>query len=288
MPINLQEPYYFTEKEKSIAYYTAYMLCRTQQIFDYENLPQNIKKRNLEYMLQSNGNVCITAVNGSLYALTGGLGGEPDPYYMPTIYTVSNPALKYSKNLKINEECILIPNDSLYIGLLPLFKKYATLLCENDLTMKMVDVATRAMSLISAPDDRTKNAAIEYLNQLEAGKNGVIGESAFLDGIKVQPYSSGASGRGLTELIEYEQYLKAGWYNEIGLQSNYNMKRESINSNEAQLNEDSLMPFIDDMLECRKIGMEKVNDLYGTNINVKLNSVWGEKNDFERSDTELV
>ena len=52
------------------------------------------------------------------------------------------------------------------------------------------------------------------------------------------------------------------------------MKREGINSYESQLNDDMLFPTVDDMLERRKEGIEKVNKMYGTNITVELNSSW--------------
>ena len=89
----------------------------------------------LELYLQCNGACAIASVNSNLYAFVGGFGGEPDEYYRPTIYTVANPYLKFNKNLKIDDDCVIIPNDSLFIGLLPMFNKYASQLVENDLSM---------------------------------------------------------------------------------------------------------------------------------------------------------
>lgn len=269
----------FTDKKKAVGYYVGYMLNRTRNIFRYANLPESIPERMLELYLQSNGNVCITDIECTLYAFVGAMGGKPNPYYMPTIYTIANPALGITKNLKIDDECIVIPNDTLYMGLLPMYSKYATLLVENDISMRMVDINSRIASLIISDDDKGKASAELYLKQLEDGKLGIIGESAFLDGVKTQPYGNSPSGRGMTELIEYEQYLKASWFNDIGIQANYNMKRESINSNEAQLNEDYLLPYIDDMMNQRQLGIDKVNEKYGTNITIEFNSSWEQLED---------
>ena len=52
------------------------------------------------------------------------------------------------------------------------------------------------------------------------------------------------------------------------------MKRESINSNEAQLNDDMLLPLIDDMLKNRQDALDKVNNMFGTDISVEFNSAW--------------
>jgi hypothetical protein len=276
--------YDFKNKDKSVGAYVSYMLSRTQSMFKYSGLPESIPQRIVELYMQTNGNICFAKHNEQLYVFTGGLGGEPDEYYMPTIYTVANPYLKFSKNLKIGVDCIVIPSDSLYIGLLPMYSRYASLMVENDISMRLVDINARIISLISAPDDRTEQAAMSYLKDIEDGKLGVIAETAFLDGVKAQPYATTGAGGRMTDLIEYQQYLKAGWFNDLGLQSNYNMKRESINSNEAQLNEDALLPLIDDMLNCRKIGLEKVNAMFGTNIKVELASSWSERQDPEKEE----
>lgn len=267
------KPYNFQDKDRGVTQHILYMLNRTQSMFKWNGLPDTIPQRVLELYLQINGNVCFYEYNGDLYVFTGSLGGEPDVYYMPTLYTIANPALKLSKTLRINEECIVIPNDSMYLGLLPMFTRYATQLTETELSIDIAVVNSRIVDLISAPDDRTKESAEIFLKNIRDGKPGVIAENAFLDGIKSQPY--GATGnRILTDLIETMQYEKASWFNDLGLNANYNMKRESLNTTESQLNNDALLPLIDNMLESRRIGLEKVNELFGTNITVDFASSW--------------
>lgn len=266
--------YDFANKPKCINQHVSYMLDRTQSMFRWGNLPDTIPERSLELFLQTNGNVCFYRYNGDLYVFTGGMGGEPDVYYMPTIYTIANPALKLSKSLKIGTECVVMSNDSLYIGLMPLFYRYATGLTENELSIKRAIINSRIINLISASDDRTKKSGEEYLKNIEDGKSGVIAENAFLDGIRAQPYATTANSNAITNLIEMEQYLKASWFNELGLNANYNMKRESLNTSESQMNNDALLPLVDDMLKCRERAIEKVNEMFGTEITVSLNSSW--------------
>lgn len=271
--LGLCSDFSLTNKKLITDTHINYMLNRTNEMFKYEGLPDTIPKRNIELLLQTRGHCAITEVNGDLYALWGSMGGEPDPYYMPTRYVVANPALNFSKDLRINKDCIVIPNDSMYMGLIPLFLRYAHALCENEISLNMASINSRILSLISAGDDRTKTAGEEYLKDIISGKLGVIAENTFLEGIKSQPYGTTQTG-AITSLIEYEQYLRAGWFNDLGLNANYNMKRESINSGESQLNNDMLMPLIDNMLESRQIALDLVNAMYGTNITVALNSSW--------------
>lgn len=250
-----------------------YMLCRTQSMFEYKGLPDTIPARMLEIFLQYNGYVGIYKHNGNLYAYNGGLGGEPDEYYRPTLFTIANPAQNLTVNARIGVDCVVIPSDPLYMGMIPMFSKYSAQMVENELSLYIADINSRIISLISAGDDTTKASAEQYLQNIKDGKLGVIGENAFLDGVKSQPFTM--SGHGIiTDLIEYEQYLKASWFNDLGLNANYNMKREAINSGESQLNNDALLPLVDAMLACRKEGIEQVNKMFSTDISVSLASAW--------------
>lgn len=267
------QKYDFKNKDKNIDEMLRYMLRRSTQMFKYNGLPDSIPKYILELYLQTNGNVCFYKHNEKLYAFTGGMGGELNEYYLPTIYTISNPFLNLTKNLVIDKDCVVVANDSCYQGMLPQFKKYATALVENELSMNISSINSRMISLISASDDRTLKSSESYIKHILDGDLSIISEDAFLNGVKVQPYAKSTNDT-LSKLIEYNQYLKASWFNDIGLNANYNMKREAINSNESQLNDDMLFPTVDDMLERRKEGIEKVNKMYGTNITVELNSSW--------------
>ena len=60
----------------------------------------------------------------------------------------------------------------------------------------------------------------------------------------------------------------------MGLNANFNMKRESIGEGESSLNEDSLLPLSDEMLKCRKEDIDKINAKFGTNITVEFDSAW--------------
>ena len=266
-------PYDFRDKKKGRANYISYMLNRCQSMFKWEGLPETIPARMLELYLQTWGHCAFYKHEGNLYVFTGGRGGTPDVYYMPTIYTIANPALKLDVQANIDINCVVMPNDSLYMGLLPLFDRYATEMAEIDLSIDIACVNSRIIDLISATDDRTRESALQFLEDVRDGKSGIIASNEFLEGIKTQPY--GTTGHNtITDLIELMQYEKASWFNEIGLNANYNMKRESLNSSESQLNNDALLPLIDDMLNNRKLFAEKVNKMFGTEITVELNSSW--------------
>lgn len=265
--------YDFRDKKFNTTSYIIYMLNRVMRMFDYTNLPDTIPKKMFELYTMVNGHSVVVEHENNLYVCFGGFAGEPNEYYLPKQYIVANPYLKLFKTFDINENCVLVKNDTMLFGLMPMFQRYASALVENDLTMNMVDINSRISALIDARDDATKVSAEKFINDMEDGKLGIIASSAFFDGIRAQPYGEHNYQR-LTDLIEYQQYMKASWFNELGLNANYNMKRESITADESQLNDDALLPLIDDMYECRKEACEEINSMFGTNISVSWASTW--------------
>lgn len=265
-------PYDRKEKDRNTRNQVMYMLDRSLLMFEYHGLPDSIPAIELERLLQSNGFAGVTEVQGELYAFYGGLGGEQDVYGRPTTMVISNPALNYNETLTIDEDVILMRNDSMMLGLIPTFAKYCSLLNENEITMALASISQRVNNLISVADDNTASSADKYLKQLEDGKLGYIFESKLFDSLQTNPMNS--AGGSISDLIELQQYLKASMYNEIGLNANYNMKRERLNSAEVEMNSDNLYPLVDNMLEHRRIALEQINEKYGTEITVEFNSSW--------------
>lgn len=265
--------------------YKGYMYARLQQMFSYKNLPDTIPSEMFEYYLLSGGLCFIMEHEGNLYAFQGGLGGEPDAYYRPTKFTVANPALKMSKVCDIKTDGILCKNDKMWMGLDALVSRYAYLMATNLITLNVVDIMLRCIALLSAPDDKTKKSAELYLDKLAKGELGVIGDNPFFEGIKLQTLPS-SNGSYLTQFIELHQYYKGSFYNEIGLNANFNMKREAIGKGEASLSQDSLLPLCDSMLECRIENVKRINEKYGTKIEVDYSSAW--KDNQTESKFELI
>ena len=265
--------YDYKDKPRNVENLMKYMLNRSNIMFQYHNLPDSIPSREIELLLQTNGFGVFIEVEGKYYIVNGGLGGEPDVYNMPTEAVISIPALKLNKTYKINEDCIVIPDDSMYLGLLPMYAKYCTLMNENEMTMLLATVNKRIQHLLSANDDNTIESAKEFLKKVFDGEIGVIGESKLFESLKVNTTST-TSQVSMKDLFEYEQYLKASMYNEIGLSANFNMKRERLSSSEVEANTDNLYPLVDDMLNSRRKGLEKVNEMFGLDIQVEFNSSW--------------
>ena len=264
--------YNYMDKKANIRDYVSYCSNRALAVFKYDGLPDTIPQTALEKFNIMRGFTIWAKVNGELYVFEGGLGGEPDVYGFPTIATVANPALKFSGNFTIGEDCVIMPNDAMYMGLLPLFNRYCSLINENDITMLLADVNKRAQFIISATDDNTADSANLFLKKLFNGEQATITDNAIMSGLQVNPATT--ANIAIMDLVEYQQYLRAGLYNEIGLNSNFNMKREKLTATEVEMNSGNLYPLVDDMLNQRRIALEKINAMFGTEITVEFASAW--------------
>ena len=265
--------YNHLDKKTNVNNHIKYMLNRSVNMFKYHNLPDTIPAKELELLLQCHGHAVICKINDSLYAVKAGLGGESDVYGNPTQAIVTVPYLNYNATLSIDTDCIVMNNDIMQIGLLPMYQKYCTLMNENEITMLLVTVNKRIQNFISANDDSTVQSARKFLQNVFDGKMGVIAEQRLFDSLKIA-HTGSQTGMSLTELFEFEQYLKASLFNEIGLSANYNMKRERLTKSEVECNTDNLYPLPDEMLSSRREAIDKINNMFGTDILVEFSSSW--------------
>jgi hypothetical protein len=276
--------YDYKDKDVNIKNNIAYMLNRSLQMFDYTGLPETIVENELERILQTKGYGVITEVGGKLYSLYGGFGGELDVYDNYTTVMINNNYLNFNETLTLNKDCILIKNDDMRIGLIPLFSKYCTILAENEITMVLNTISKRHNNIMTASDDSTAESARTYIKKLENGELGVIMDNKLYDSFKVNPLNEGNSRAN--DLIDFHQYIKATMYNEIGLKDNINMKKERLIEDELNSNNDIIFPLVDSMLNSRKVALEKINLKYGTDISIELGSSW-KKRELEFTEPEI-
>lgn len=291
--IDYGKMYDFKNKEYCLYTENVYVLNQLLKMFEYKNLPETTPAYIIELLLMCNGKAYFTnKYNGEdFYVYRCSLGSEPDVYYMPKEVIITNPYQNYNANLDREKDGVLLKNDPLMVGVIPMLCKYNTSIVETNLTIDILTKLSRATALVSSPDDKTKKAAEKFINDLVSGTYGIIGDSAFLEGLKSQNFTGSSSTNLITQLIELSNYNESKRLNAFGLQSNFNMKRESINEAEAGLNEKSLLPYADILLQQRKENVEKINKMYGLNISVDFSSSWKiqhEESEIHAEDDKII
>lgn len=264
------------------------ILNMTDSMFVYTGLPETVPSSQLEKQLKVNGSVGFVKVNNELYALSGNAVDELGVYGEPLQYQITNTYLNLSETFEVGKNVALVYNDTMVQGIVPVVAKYVTAICDTEISLDTLAVLSRISMLISAPDDKSKAAADLFLKKvIEEGKFTVIGDNAFFNGVKLSAPSTQSMTR-INDVVSLLQYYRATMFNELGLQANWNTKRENLNMDEVGMNVDVLLPLADNMLKERQEGIERVNELWGTAIHVEFGSAWLTTQEESETETSMA
>ena len=263
--------YSTTNKAENVRNIIDSVVNKTLSMFLYTNLPDTLPIEELEKILQLSGTGFVTMIDEQLVVLKGAYSYyEVDIYNRPYKINCYLPDKKTYKMFNISDG-VIIKNDYLERGLLPIFKKWGYLINESELTLIIANRYKRMVKTFIANDDPTAESVRTYLTKIDSGESSVITGNILWDSIKIDGESNTNT---LHELIEYDNYIKSELYKEIGLYSNDNMKKERLISSEVENGMNSIYPLVDNMLNCRKQAIDRINKKFNTNISVEFTSSW--------------
>lgn len=260
------------DKLGNIGHLIKSFLNKTLTMFLYEGLPESIDYVELEKLLQLRGLAFITEYKDKLVALPIDLiYDEVDVYGNALKGNVYLNDIREVKTMSV-EDGVIIKNDYLGLGLMEIFKKYAFLINESTTTLYLANLWKRTEKVFTANDDGTAESVKNYLEKVKNGEIGIITTSLLYESINVKvPQSIGTS---LHDLIEYDNYIKSQFYNEIGLYHYGNMKKERLITSEVEVGKNTAYPLVDNMLNSRRKGLKELNDKYNLNAKVEFTSSW--------------
>lgn len=248
-------------------------------MFKYENLPSGIEQRDIEINLILTGHaVIIPRKNGELFVPHTNVFGF-DEYYQPTYAVFANPVVQSSKQWKIGVDCEIIYNNSLkdsilYIkadsGMHSFISRYARQLADIESTVNIYTVNSRLVSIPVANDDATKQSLIQFFKNLIFGKRAVVTDSSIIENFRNIDINRSSIRDGINDWLIARDKILEQFYRDLGVRMN-NPKKAQVNEEEIEANDQMLLISTDDMLKARKEGLEKVNDMYGTNITIRIN-----------------
>jgi len=263
--------YSTTNKTENVNNIVDGILNKTLTMFLYDNLPDSLPIEEIEKILQLNGTGFITMIDDKMVILKGTYNYEKvDIYNRPYEINCYLPDKRKYEVFNISDG-VIIKNDYLERGLLPIFKKWGYLINESEITLTIANRFKRMVKTFIANDDPTAESVKAYLNKIDNGETSLIIGNILWDSIKVDGETNSNT---LHELIEYDNYIKSELYKEIGLYSNDNMKKERLVKSEVENGLNSIYPLVDNMLNSRIEAIKKVNEKYNTNISVEFTSSW--------------
>lgn len=243
--------------------------------------PETFNDAYIKTHLILDGNICITDFDDKLYGVIGGWGGEPDEYYVPTVYTIANPRLG-SKMVRIGENGVVITNtavDGLGVGLFSgglydLIHQTATLLADNIISINCEQINRRVQTFFTADSDAQAVAGEAVLKKMYAGSPYQVLRQDIVKKLGINPASNGTgSAQSITALVELHNYIISNFFQSIGIKANNVMKKERLITDEIESQDDFVQLSILEILTSWQRGFDKVNEMYGTNIKVELNPV---------------
>ena len=274
--VNMSEEY---SMEDLINYYIGNMFNRTLMMFKWNNLPDNMTSYDMEKFTQLKG--CSFFIHDKkdgdrYYILDGSKYDNITWNFEPSKSLIVNPALEGLKEkYDLNKDCVMLRNDKLCLGLYIILEKNAIDIANTDTSLRYAQFNTRFKTLFTSDDDNTKDSLDLLITKIWNGKApvAIVSQDLYKKSVEGIAYNTTANN-DIGSLIQLKQYQLAQFFIELGINANYNMKKESVSADEFRMNDDALLPLIDQMLECRKEACEQINNLFGLKISVELNSAW--------------
>lgn len=276
MPPSLTLEYLFMRFRKKL-------IDTAASVLTWENLPPSFDETFLNTELIESGIIGIIKENDTLYTVRGNWGGEPNEYYKPTQFIYANPVLgSGSPTIGDNVAVIYLTTEDANPftpsgGLSMLIDSTAMLLADNILSLNVAQKNTRAMLIADADNEQTRNSAEQVLKSLYNGEPYKVVLKKMTDSFTVNPLSTVRTADAMKQLIENHQYILSQFMQELGINSNYNMKRERLITSEVALNAECLDTLIDDIEENVNRGVDMCNNMFGTNIKFRVRR-YGEEN----------
>lgn len=248
-------------------------------MFEYKNMPSGLNKREIELNLMMTGHACIVAKNnGELYTPLTCLYGF-DEYYQPVFATFASPVVKMTKKLEIDKDCIVIYNNSLkdsfyYIktdsGLDTFVKRYARQLADIESTANIYAVNSRLTSIPVSNDENVIQSIKLFFDKLAIGKRSIVADNNIVEKFRSVDVNRTGIKDGINDWLIARDKILEQFYRDLGVNM-YQPKKAQVTDDEVDANDQMLLISTDDMLKSRKEGLEKVNNMFGTDIQVRLN-----------------
>lgn len=250
-----------------------------------DNEPKSIDDTFLKFCIFINGKATFfrtdEADGGELRALNGVPAEVPDVYYMPVNMLVENPTFSKVYNLKRGEKCEVVYCRQIdrYTGgggtggLGSLIRLTAQLMADNMISLNVAQKNTRLSTAIAADDEATKRSAEEAMRAMYAGEPFKVIMSNLVSNLQGIPVNVTTTNRYLIDLIQVQQYILAHFFEQIGLQTHDQMKKERLITDEINDNVDLSIYNIYGIIESINEGLDRVNKMFGTDMHAYLNPI---------------
>lgn len=279
-------PGFNTRKEQEYENFARFLMYMRQIIagalamLAADNIPEGLDFRYLELFRYCNGHVGIMkSEKYGLVAFPGTFSDELDAYGRGKKYigTLLNGEPMEGT---IGENCVVIPNNYIYMPDFPLFYSFAKRLNEVDVSLDSNVFFTRMAPIIKVANTKIKSAVDEILKDIKAGNVKCIisddleQDIEHLKSIDIFNITDVTEVDKLQYLSKYHDDLLRRLYTIGGHAMAGTQKMAQQSAYEVGQNDTIAMIYPMEHLECLKIGVDEVNKLFNTEMEVKFSEAW--------------
>ena len=261
-------------------HFFAQLFRTALHIVEIRGAPESI---NYDYMM-----MCIILLGRAAYfkpddqdlvALNAAPAGKPDLYYVPDKILVTNPRFNRSYNLQPGIDCEIVyctSMDPYYWGrgsggMYSLISTTASLLADNFLSLNVAQKNLRLTTGFACDDQNTYLSLEAAMQEAYDGKPFFIVQKSLVDQLEKLPVYADSSNQSLIQLLDVHKYILSEFYAAIGLQESQQMKKERLITAEVEDGAELPLFNIQDMIDSITAGIDRVNALFKTEMQVVVN-----------------
>ena len=252
----------------TFSYYYYKMMLVVRNLFEWENLPNNMEARWIERYLFSDGK-CIFYKDPTMGFMVAGYGqnGSVNCYDDPTLVDPIAPNYTYNGKQLINgENCYVIRNNDLMLPEFSVVRYYAYKLANIDRAIDVNIEAVKTPVLVTCTD-KQRLSLKQAINQRKDNEPVIYADNSFdkdmISTLDLKPTPV------FKDLQIQKHMILNEFFTDIGI-NNANMdKKERMVSTEVEANDEQVKACEDVMLRSRQEACKQINRIFGLNISVK-------------------
>ena len=252
----------------TFSYYYYKMMLIVRNLFEWENLPNNMEARWIERYLFLDGK-CIFYKDPTLGFMVAGYGknGSVNCYDDPTLVDPNAPNYTYNGKQLINgENCYVIRNNDLMLPEFSVVRYYAYKLANIDRAIDVNIEAVKTPVLVTCTD-KQRLSLKQAINQRKDNEPVIYADNSFekdmISTLDLKPTPV------FKDLQIQKHMILNEFFTDIGI-NNANMdKKERMVSTEVEANDEQVKACEDVMLRSRQEACKQINRIFGLNISVK-------------------
>jgi hypothetical protein len=251
-------------------FYKRLLYTKIYSTLDF-TLPEGWKKNYFRFWLFHIGSIAV------IYTKEFGWVCQPysiielDLYYNPKIIQVYNQFITTPKIGAVGVNAGIIKCMDDYFGLDDIVTRYATDLAQCDRSIEVNLMNSNVTAFFKAKSKKDADAIKEAYGQATTGKPFVVVNKEVMDDEAIETLLPNIKNNFIVnDLLQARRGILNAFLTEIGIRNANYDKRERLNSQEVNENNDETSAIISVMYDNIKKSMETINDISGLGLDVKL------------------